>query len=222
MGADSGYRQCVLLVGERRLCEGLAERLQSLSGNACTSGSASHVIHIANKYYTAEVNVVMCAPDALDQQLAAVCASHSIEGVIFVTARNNTDAVRQLEKVSQIQEGPDIRMCVVDTTERIPDMDSWRRALTFVCSEHCTECCEVSLEDQGLDEQLHTDEDPEGCKRVLEALGAHIWPEMTPVPHQQKAAPRSQPAPANSTDALRVEASDRIMRDMQGARPLLP
>lgn len=218
----TSIRQCVLFIGDSDLCQGLAQRLCSLTSDVCPAGRTEYVVHLSNKYYTASVKMIVCDFLDIKREVSVVSASHSIEGVVLVTARGHTKAARRLEAMSQIPEGPDIRMLVVDTLERVPDSDAWKNDVTFVCTEHCTEYCEVSLSDDTLDSSLYDEPDSEGCKRVLDALQAHIWPEMTPVYKDAEAAgvcpsKGQEVAAVNPLDSARVQHADGIIRDIQGA-----
>ncbi|KAK9906426.1 hypothetical protein WJX75_001640 [Coccomyxa subellipsoidea] len=52
----------------------------------------------------------------------------------------------------------------------------WHGEAQDWCCEHLFEYIEVSAADEEADESLQLDGDPQGVKRVLEALEAHTWP----------------------------------------------
>lgn len=141
------------------------------------------MILLSNKYYTADVCLLPCAFTSLGETLLGTRSSHSLEGIALVTAPGCGRVEQRLEELCLLEQGTDIRILIVDRPAAAPPADThvgWHDRLQSSCIEHCTEFCEVCTEDAGADAALHADhpQEPQGLRRVLEALDAHLWPQM--------------------------------------------
>jgi hypothetical protein len=189
--------QSVLIVSDEALSVQLSDRLVCIAevSEAQLPSHLGSVIKLSNKYYEADVCLLPRAFTSLGETLLSTKKTHKIEGIILVAPEGCTRAQRRLEELCPIEAGADIRILVVDTpptTTSGPSAGShadWEDRMRGCCIEHCTEYCEVCTADAEADEALSQQEEPQGVRRVLEALDTHIWPDMqmrnTAQTHQQ-------------------------------------
>jgi hypothetical protein len=244
--------QCLLLVGDAWLCTRLVQRMLELAPHCSEQhGASNEVLRIQNRYYVADVVLVSCRFDALQERLAGLLREYMLEGIVLVVARGSHSVDKRLVELHYIEEGSDIRLLVVDSPARVSAgatqsqhamkwawSDAWEDSVRAACIEHCVEFCEVCTVDPVRDEILYAQGESEGTRRVLDAFAAHIWPHMhraaTPRdPQPSEMAGPSSTEPGLTTEGSRrasatdsqIEAGQAIMEEMHGvcfALPMLP
>jgi hypothetical protein len=219
---DPGLAQSVVVVGDSIVCKRFATRLSVLSGSCPSSARADIVVKILNKYYDSEVTLLTCTFQTLREQLLVSRLSHSVEGIVMVSEHGCPHAHAHLEELSRVEEGLDIRIMVVDRGPGIVENEQWQDKVQAACVEHCTEYCEVCTTDEQRDAELYEKTDPNGILRVLDAFGVHAWPDIRLAePVAPKRGERKRQDGIALVDAARAELSDRVIREMQGAPPIM-
>lgn len=242
-----GKPQCLLLVGEEQIRNRLVQRLLELTPQRSEQRrEPNEVLRIENKYYVADVVLITCTFDALQERLGGLYREYTLEGIVLVAARGSQSVEKSLVELHYIEEGLDIRLLAVDSPARVPAdvsqrqhgawSDAWEVKVRAACVEHCVEYCEVCTVDPVRDEVLYAQGESEGTRRVLDAFAAHIWPQM----HSAKsirvgvtqASPIAEPTGAElglTTDGPRrvstdsqIEAGEAMMEELHGARFLQP
>ena len=210
--------QSVLLVGDAEVCRRVSAALYALAHASSEPEATQVALRLHNKYYEAEVQLVTCEFASVTEMLLTCKRSRSIEGICLVAEQGCTMAEARLEELSLIEDGPDIRMLIVDGASSHSQQSTWDNSARRVCIEHCTEYCEVCTCEGDHDEALYQQEDPEGLRRVLDAFEAHIWPSMRLHATAHQAQPTSPLAGASDEPLLAQRSAPGASLDMPSER----
>ncbi|BDA46154.1 probable alpha- and gamma-adaptin-binding protein p34 [Coccomyxa sp. Obi] len=141
---------------------------------------ASGSWRIDTKYYTAHARIefIKCTSDTIQNSTCPDC-----EALILLVDAQREETYRDVKEWLAHQAiSPEVTLFVSNKSELLRSADgsvqrqSWHEEAQDWCCQQLFEYIEVSAADEAADQSLLLDGDPQGVKRVLEALEAHTWP----------------------------------------------
>lgn len=167
--------------------------------------ASTAVLSIDNKYYTAEIGLVVATPT----NAPALAQATQFEGIALVAphAHPSPQALSALQSAAlQLDETADfeIRLLIADHAEapscELTSKEAWVSDTQQWCQANLFEYCETCSRDAAADSLVEVEGEACGIRRVRESLEAHMWGNMTRKPSQRRPAPTA--AASGSTAAL--------------------
>ncbi|XP_067015530.1 alpha- and gamma-adaptin-binding protein p34 [Anabrus simplex] len=139
-------------------------------------GIRAYPWHIDTKYYTADVNLCSVAKKTLGSEQFAV----SVEAVVIKFDNNRNDGLDVVESwLAFLKEfEPEVQILLCDRCYENPEVGLSRVAVQEWCVEQGFELVELNPE---LDPEWEEEQDfleTTGIKRVVQAMHAHLWPNL--------------------------------------------
>ncbi|GLH07862.1 Alpha-and gamma-adaptin-binding protein p34 [Gryllus bimaculatus] len=180
-------------------------------------GIKAYPWHIDTKYYTADVNLCAVEKKTIGSEQFAI----SVEAVVINFDSNRNDGLNVVESwLAFLREfEPEVQILLCDRCYENPKVGVSRVKAQEWCVEQGFELVELNPE---LDPEWEEEQDfieTTGIKRVVQAMHAHLWPNlhMKGKPHSLSKSVQSMLNGGAVEDSNKVEVA-RLGQDLQGIR----
>lgn len=171
--------------------------------------------HIETKYYHADIHLF--ATNGKD--LVSNSFADGVQAVIIYFDSHCSNRFEEVKSWQPFVEqfSPEVQMLVCDNCSHTEESrsDSLKKSdLLNWCLQNSYELVELNAEEQNSDDEAENDfKETTGCKRIIQALHAHLWPNM-----ELKDNPNIGTTPARLEELLRThEGSSAVLPEPRGS-----